>query len=281
MSAVVQESQLQGLLNGVDIPPSPAILVAIDSELRKEDADQREIARLISQDVALAGHVMHIANSPAFSTGRQLTSIAQALSVLGSNQVFNLVVCHLLKQALSDRQDAAMHRFWETSSRTAAVSAELAMHIGGVRPDIAYTFGLFHDCGIPLVIKRFPKARAVLAAANAAEDRLFTDVEEAALGTNHAVVGYFLARRWKLADFIAEGVLHHHDYSALIEPGRVSDAARRLISVCVLAEHIIRLHGQGNGQYEWPKAAENACACLGLSLGAVDDLIEDMRDGLG
>lgn len=281
MSTLVQESQLQGLLNGVDIPPSPAILVAIDSELRKEDADQREIARLISQDVALAGHVMHIANSPAFSTGRQLTSIAQALSVLGSNQVFNLVVCHLLKLALSDRQDAAMHRFWETSSRTAAVSAELAMHIGGVRPDIAYTFGLFHDCGIPLVIKRFPKARAVLAAANAAEDRLFTDVEEAALGTNHAVVGYFLARRWKLADFIAEGVLHHHDYSALIEPGRVSDAARRLISVCVLAEHIIRLHGQGNGQYEWPKAAENACACLGLSLGAVDDLIEDMRDGLG
>lgn len=280
MNAVTQESQFQGLLNGIDIPPSPAILVAIDAELKKEDANQREIARLISQDVALAGHVMHIANSPAFSTGRTLTSIAQALSVLGSNQVFNLVICHLLKLALSGKQDAAMHRFWETSSRTAAVSAELAMHLGSVRPDVAYTFGLFHDCGIPLIMKRFPKAREALAAANAAEDRLFTDVEDAMLGTNHAVVGYFLAKRWHLADFIAEGVRHHHDYSVLIEPGRVSDAARRLISVCVLAEHIIRLHGKGNGEYEWPKAAENASVCLGLSLGAVDDLIEDMRDGL-
>ncbi len=281
MNAFTQESQLHGLLNGVDIPPSPAILVAIDAELKKDAADQRVIARLISQDVALAGQVMKIANSPAFSTGRTVTSITQALSVLGSSQVFNLVVCHLLKLALSDRQDAAMHRFWETSSRTAAVSAELALHLGCVRPDIAYTFGLFHDCGIPLVIKRFANAKAVLAAANVSENRLFTEVEEEALGTNHAVVGYFLARRWHLADFIAEGVLHHHDYSVLTESGRVSEEARRLISVCVLAEHIIRLHGRGNGEYEWPKAAENACACLGLSLGAVDDLIEDMQEGLG
>lgn len=280
MNALAQENQLQGMLNGMDIPPSPAILVAIDAELKKEAADQREIARLISRDVALAGHVMQIANSPAFSTGRKLTSIAQALSVLGSNQVFNLAVCHLLKLALSDKQDADMHRFWETSSRTAAVSAELAMHLGGVRPDVAYTFGLFHDCGIPLLVKRFPKAKEALAAANAAEDRLFTEVEDGMLGTNHAVVGYFLARRWHLADVIAEGVLHHHDYRVLTEPGRVSDAVRRLISVCVLAEHIIRLDRRGTRDHEWSKAAESACVCLGLSLGAVDDLIEDMQDSI-
>lgn len=281
MNAYVQEDQLDGMLAGIDIPPSPDILVAIDAELKKEAADQREVARLISRDVALAGHVMRIANSPAFSAGRELTSIAQALSVLGSNQVFNLVVCHLLKLALSDKQDAAMDRFWETSSRTASLCAELAMQVGGLRPDVAYTFGLFHDCGIPLIVKRFATAKEALGAANAAEDRSFTEVEESLLGTNHAVVGYFLARRWHLADVIAEGVLHHHDYHVLVEPGRVSDEARRLISICALAEHIIRLHGRGNGQYEWPKAAENACACLGLSLGAVDDLIEDMRDTMG
>lgn len=269
------------MLHGVDIPPAPSILIALDAELKKVDADQREIARLISQDVALSGCVMAIANSPAFSTGRKLASIMQATNELGTQQVFNLVVVQLLKLALASDRDTSMDRFWETSARTAMVSAELAKRLRCVKPDVAYTFGLFHDCGIPLMMKRFPRAKEVLAAANAAEDRVFIDVEDEMLGSNHAVVGYFLAKRWHLTDFIAEGVLYHHDYSVLTPPGEVSDTARALISVCVLSEHIIRLHDSGNGEFEWAKAAERACKFFKLSLGAVDDLIEDMRDWLG
>ena len=281
MNAVSEEKQLHVLLNGVDIPPSPLVLVQLDTELKKEAPDQREIARLISQDVALSGSVMAIANSPAFSTGNKLASIMQALNVLGTQSVFNLVVSQLLKIALSGNQDAAMDRFWESSAQTARVAAELAKRLRCVRPDVAYTFGLFHDCGIPLIMKRFPTTRAVLAEANAAEDRVFTDIEDEMLGTNHAVVGYFLAKRWHLADFISEGVLYHHDYSMLLQSGRVSDTARALIAICVLAEHIIRLNGSGNGEQEWAKAAPVACELFGLSLSAVDDLIEDMLDWLG
>ena len=62
-----------------------------------------------------------------------------------------------------------------------------------------------------------------------------TDVEDAELGTNHAVVGYFLARRWHLADFIAEAVLHHHDYSVLARADGISETARTLIALVVLA----------------------------------------------
>lgn len=281
MNAVAEEVQLQSMLNGVDIPPCPAVLIELDAELKKDIPDQREIARLISQDVALSGHVMLIANSPAFSTGRKLVSIMQAINVLGMQSIFSLVVSQLLKLALAGDQDAAMDRFWESSAQTARVSAELAKRLRCVRPDVAYTFGLFHDCGIPLLMKRFSQTREVLAAANAAEDRGFTDVEDAMMGTNHAVVGYFLAKRWHLADFVAEGVLYHHDYSVLVKPGSVSDTARALIAVCVLAEHIIRLHGSGNGEQEWDKAASNACAYFDLSLGAVDDLIDDLIDWLG
>jgi len=126
MNAVSDETQLEKLLNGVDIPPCPAVLIEIDAELKKEAPDQREIARLISKDVALSGHVMLIANSPAFSTGHKLGSIIQALNVLGTRQVFNLVVSQLLKIALSGKPEVPMDRFWESSARTARVSAELA-----------------------------------------------------------------------------------------------------------------------------------------------------------
>jgi len=281
MNPVPEEKLLLGMLNGVDIPPCPAILVELDAELRKAHCNQREVARLISQDVALSGHVMLIANSPAFSTGKKLDSVMQAIQVLGLQSVFNLIVGHLLKVAMASGQDVSMERFWESSAQTARLSAELARRLRFVRPDVAYTFGLFHDCGIPLLMKRFPQTKEALAQANLAEDRLFTDVEDGLLGTNHAVVGYFLARRWQLPDFIAEGVLYHHDYSVLGKTGVISDVAQALIGICVLAEHIIRLHGSGDGEQEWAKAAPAACAYFNLSLGAVDDLIDDIRDWLG
>lgn len=281
MTAILDEQQLQSLLQGIDIPPCPATLVELDQELGKDAPDQRDIARIISKDVALSGRVMQIANSPAFSTGREMNSIIQALNVLGSRQVFNLVVTQLLKVAMAGGGEVAMDRFWDSSARTARLSAELARRLRCVRPEYAYTFGLFHDCGIPLMMKRFPLAKEALATANAAPERMFTEVEEQLLGTNHAVIGYFLARRWRLPEFVAQAILAHHDYAMLVPSSHIPETSRAVIAVTVLAEHIIRLHTSGNGEQEWEKAASPVCELFGLSLGAVDDLIEDMRDWLG
>lgn len=281
MNAVSEEKQLQAMLNGVDIPPCPAVLVELDAELKKDEPDQRELARLITKDVALSGHVMQIANSPAFSTGHKLSSITQALNVLGTRQVFNLVVSQLLKVAMAGKTDAGLERFWESSAQIARLSAEIARRLRCVRPDIAYTFGLFHDCGIPLLMRRFPQTKEVLAEANAAEDEVFTQIEDMRLGTNHAVVGYFLARRWRLPDEVAEAIMHHHDYTVLVRPDAFSSVVQAQIAVSILAEHIIRLHTQGDGEHEWAKAAPAACAFFNLSLVAIDDLIEDLRDWLG
>lgn len=280
MNAIPEEKVMHSMLNGVDFPPCPVVLLELDAELKKDIPDQREVAQLISKDVALSGYVMLIANSPAFSTGNKLPTIMQAINVLGMRSVFNMVVGHLLKVALAGGQDVSMERFWESSALTARVSAELAKRLRCVRPDVAYTFGLFHDCGIPLLMKRFPQTKEVLAKANSCADRIFTEVEEEALGTNHAVVGYFLAKRWHLPDFISEGVLCHHDYGVLGKPGSPGDVSRALIAINVLAEHVTRLHNTGNGEEEWAKAAESVCAYFNLSLGAVDDLIDDLLEWL-
>jgi len=156
--------------------------------------------------------------------------------------------------------------------------AEIAERLRCLPVDMAYTFGLFHDCGIPLLMRRFPQTKSVLMQANAAEDGKFTQVEDRLLGTNHAVVGYFLARRWRLPDDVAQAILHHHDYGILLRSGEVSALTQAQIAVNVLAEHAIRLHVQGENENEWPKAAAAVCGFLGLSLGGVDDLIEDLRD---
>ena len=212
MNAIPEEKLLQGMLNGVDIPPCPAILIALDAELRKEMPDLRELARLIGQDVALSGHVMLIANSPAFSTGNKAVSVKQAVNVLGTQSVFSLIVGHLLRVALAGGQDVSMERFWESSAQTAQVSAELARRLRCVRPDIAYTFGLFHDCGIPLLARRFADYSETLRLA-ATTDRSLVDVENERHHVSHTLVGSILAQTWQLPDLVCDAIRDHHRFA--------------------------------------------------------------------
>ncbi|WP_415033414.1 HDOD domain-containing protein [Azonexus sp.] len=278
MDAVVDEQQISSLLKGVDIPPRPTILLELDKELGKENPSTAELVRLISSDVALSGHLMQVANSPAFAGAAPLSSITQAVQFLGTRSIFSIVVSRLLQVALESKLEGRLERFWESSTLTANLCVEIAERLRCLPADIAYTFGLFHDCGIPLLMRRFPQTKSVLMQANAAEDGTFTQIEDRLLGTNHAVVGYFLARRWRLPADVAQAILHHHDYSVLLRASEFSHTMRAQIAVSVLAEHAIRLHTQGESENEWPKAAAAVCAFLGLSLGGVDDLIEDLRD---
>ena len=149
-----------------------------------------------------------------------------------------------------------MERFWASSAQTAQVSAELAKRLRCVRPDIAYTFGLFprlrHSAAGQSV---FRKPRRQLAKANVAEDRLFSMSRMPGWAPIMRWSAISLARRWHLADFIAEAVLHHHDYSVLAGRTAFGDSTYALIALVVLAEHIARIHNTGDGEEQWGKAA--------------------------
>lgn len=280
MTEAWSEEQVRAALGGVDIPACPEILVKLDAELNQDDPDQRRIAKLISGDVALAGRVMQLVNSPALSRGRRVDSIMQGITVLGLGQMFPLVVAELLRRALGSPPGVPMERFWDSAARTALTAAQLARRLGQVRPDQAYTFSLFHDCGIPLLMVRFANYKAVLVAANSQDAQSFCAVEDRLLGTNHAVVGYFLARRWKLPDYLAQAVLHHHDYGVLEESGSLDQASRAVIGINVLAEHLVRHHALLPADEEWGKGASAFGHYFGLAEHDVTDLIDDMLEWL-
>lgn len=279
MTAPQNAENLLALPQGLDIPACPAVLVELEAEMKKDAPDQRVIARLISRDVSLSGQIMQLVHSPAFLGSRKVASIDQALAVLGFRQVFNLVVAQLLKQALSGLPEATLERFWDSAANIARVSSELARRLRCVSPDVAYTFGLFHDCGIPLIMMRFDNYREVLAEANNAPAGVgFTQVEDERIGTNHATVGYFLARRWKLPDTVAGAIRWHHEFSLLDHGSHLAKPQQFIIALNALAEHVIRMHAQLTVEADWEKARPHVGDLLALAPSELDDLIEDMLD---
>lgn len=271
----IDDSRIEEALKGVSIPSCPAILTELLGELRKPQANGKRVAQLISQDVGLAAMVVKTANAPLFGSSRQIGSVADAIKLLGFNTVSNLVCEGLLRSAIGTR-DASLERFWDSSVHTAAVSAQLAGRLGGSSRETAYTFGLFRDCGIPLLVQRFPDYKQVLGRANDCADRAFTEVEDEALSTNHAVVGYFLARSWGLTDTVSQGILCHHDYALLEDPVGLAVESRALIALNVFAEHIVSHHLRLRQDMEWIKAAERVASFFGTSIDELDDLADDI-----
>ncbi|MDR1854238.1 MAG: HDOD domain-containing protein [Azoarcus sp.] len=261
-------------LHGIVIPACPAILTQLTNELRSPLINSKKIASLIGQDVGIAAMVIRTANSPLVGGGRRIASIADAVKMLGFGSLANLVNEALLQNTIST-QGGALDRFWDSSRYTAIAAKRLARVVGRVNPETAYTFGLFHDCGIPLLTQKHPEYKEVLRQCNDSTDRVFTDIEEAAIGTNHAILGYYLARTWGLADSVTLGILSHHDYAQLEDPRNISSEAHRLIAINVMAEYIASTHLRTVQDEEWLKARDAVSVCLGYVPSDLDDIADD------
>lgn len=273
------DGQLEATLKEIGIPPRPAILDEIAREMRSDDPDFNRVAKLIGRDVGLAASFLKTANSPYYGLRHKARSVRDALVILGLNVAGRTIAGLILRHVLPGGNK--MERFWDASDRTAQLSAWL-VHKLGAQPDAqsddAYTFGLFRDCGIPIMMRKFEHYPKVLNEANNDAERPFTEVEEASLPTNHALVGCLLAQSWWLPEATCLAIRHHHDY-VLLRAGLQSlpAASRRLIALAQLAEWLLQnVSGMGMTQ-EWKKMGDACLAQLNLSEADLPGMIEEAR----
>jgi len=278
MSAKIEElddTRLNEVLKGISIPSSPAVLTELATELRKPLVNNKQIAHIIGKDVGLAAIVIKSANSPLFGSTRRISSIADGINLIGFGTLTNLVYEGLLRSHITTHE-ASLERFWDNSAHAAGVSSELADIMGDTSPDTAYTFGLFHDCGIPMLVQRFPNYKDILRQANESRDRSFTTVEEETISTNHATIGCLLARSWGLPETVSTGILCHHEYDVLLDPQGLADESLTLIAISALADYITGQHLRLRQDMEWLKAAQKVATYFGRSPQEIEDIADDV-----
>jgi HD-like signal output (HDOD) protein len=266
-------AEAEKIIASVAIPPRPSIVDAVLAERGKSEPDLRRIGQLVSTDVGLAAAVLKTINSPFFGLRRQVTSIDHGVNMLGMKNISALVMSLSLRNAVPTQ---GLDRFWDEAARTALVSAFLAQTLGCAPKEDAHLFGLFHDAGIPLLMRRFPNYRDVLKKANMEPARSFTDVEDAELGTNHAVVGALLAKGWQLPEPIRLGIGQHHDMD--IFSSRLPTESLNLIALIHLAEHIESGYSRLSSNAEWDKRGAAVMAHLMLSHEQFEELAKDAQE---
>lgn len=256
---------------GVTIPPQPRVLHELQENLARGVADVRVLARIIAQDAGIGAVLFKVVQSAAFRKFQPFTSLEHVLQAIGIQQTGNLVRAIALSSALPSKHNRkAFEAFW---SRSQAIS-ELAMLIADERvtvcnifPDQACLAGIFHDCGVPVLMQRFSTYCKDMrldesgAGLNLAE-------EDARFNADHCVVGYLVGKHWKLPDFICDAIRYHHDM-ARIE----NHAARTMVAILQLAIHVYYLD-QRLADPEWGVVCAEVLDELGLSEETLPEVLD-------
>ncbi|MCL2829237.1 MAG: HDOD domain-containing protein [Betaproteobacteria bacterium] len=273
----LERRYLQEILKGIPIPSSPAVLSELRAELQSPAPSHQSVARIVGRDVGLSAAVLKSANSPPFGSNGQISSVTAGIKLIGFDTLASLIHERLSSGGAGASGGASLERFWDSSSYVALVCADLAEALGGIPPDTAHVFGLFRDCGIPLLVQRFPDYKKLLGRANDSPNRDFTAVEDDAIFTNHAVMGYLLTRSWKLPKTLAAGILHHHDYELLRDEDHgLAEQTRLLIAIGAFADHITGQHLRLKQDQEWKKAGQKVAAYFSRTDQEISDLADDM-----
>ncbi|MDD5175044.1 MAG: HDOD domain-containing protein [Sterolibacterium sp.] len=264
-------------IGSLQIPPRPEVVTALMEEKNREEPNFKRIAKLITVDVGLSAAMIKAVNSAAFGLDRKLASVPQALHLLGLKQVTSIATALVVRNMSGGRSSASLERFWDSAEKVALICARIAKQLR-VPADEAYSYGLFHNCGIPMLMQHFPSYKDALTAANREEGKSFTACEEAGVGTNHSAVGYFLARSWNLPNELCQAILRHHELE-VFDVTKVEDHMLNYIGIGHLAEHVHHLSARNGEDIEWSKFEDAVLKHFGLSDEDYQDIVEGRLAG--
>lgn len=258
------------LASQIIIPPQPSILLEIDKLLKKPNDQLTAIGNLINKDVGLSAAIFKLVNSSFYKTSTPITSIQKAITVLGLTQVSNLIKGLSLRKALGG-QEVAYEKFWERSDEIATLSAIIAkkqISACNIAVDQAYMAGLFHECGVPILMQRFPEYCQSFRLNQGSNWPDFKE-EDKRFSTDHCVVGFMVTKHWNLPEFICQAVRFHHELLS------VDHAALTLVSILQMARH---LHKKINrmADEEWTRNAAQVLEEIGVGKEGAVEFMEDV-----
>lgn len=281
VSQGLSPEQLQKVIATIDIPVCPAVVAEALAESQKDQPSLNKLAKLISSDPSMAAAALKLVNSALYRGGSTISGVRPAVERLGTKNVVCIVVAVALRASVDGLPAAWLDKFWRRINHLALVAAVVARRQFGISPDAAYTYTLFHDAAIPMLVKRFKDYEQVMAAARA-QGKPLIEAESSYFPCSHPVIGSLMVRNWGLPPLLGQAIRFHHepdvyDLSDRILPG----GALSLIAVTQMAEFLVA-EVLGDDELEGPPTLhERAMGFLGISDHDLDDLRERAAAALG
>lgn len=192
----------------IKISSIPSVLKKIMEITENSNSSITDLEAIIEHDQTLALRIVGISNAVFYGFPRKISSISQAILVLGFEMVKGLAISMVVFKGISGDRRNDVNAIWQHSFEVALASTLLAQKTGLISKDTAFLAGLLHDIGRPIIFQVYGKNYLDVSAPDSAG---LIALEEESFGAAHPEAGAWFADKCKLPDDCVAAIRHHHD----------------------------------------------------------------------
>lgn len=217
-----------------DIPQFPQHVLELERKIADQNAVFDDLATIISKDPSMIADILKHANSAYYMLPRKVSSIKEAVKLIGFGGLKNLVIAYTTNKLLMNTLNIkSISRVMEHSYEVGFIAFNLAKNLNKkMLLDDIYLIGLLHDIG-KIIIKGVQPGLMEKITEICNKKGISSDILEGLTnGYNHSIIGAKLAEKWNFPHTFVETILYHHI------PQQVESGNRDFVYAVYLADRI-------------------------------------------
>lgn len=268
MSTSTDLTRLRARIENINsLPTIPSVLERLLGVIDNPRISLSEISEFIANDPALTTRVLRMVNSPVYGFPGRISSVSQAVVLLGVDVVKGL----LLGVSVFDLMQKAMVGLWEHSLGCAIIARLIAKAKGLKDPEEVSVAGLIHDLGKVILYLQIPDRYEQAMQVAESTKVSIAEAEQNSFDITHAQVGSWIAAKWNFPSALIEPISYHH------RP-QLAKGAPLTTAIVHVADLIIRARGFGfAGDHGLPVINPVAWDLVGLSEETLRTVISEME----
>ncbi len=261
--------ELKSLIDSAQkLPNIPKVVRELIESFNDEDVNTEDIASKIAADQVLTAKVLRVANSAHYGGHRKVSSVGDAVFVLGFNAVRTLVLASGITGAFRAPEGFNLPAFWHYSFAVAGVCKWLARYSKDPA-ETAFTCGMIHNIGELLIHILLPEeCKEIQKLVDKGERN--SEIEKNVLGFNFPEAGAELANRWKFPEVIVSAIRYQ------LNPEGAPEFSR-LAGLIYLADYIVHMNEIGDQAALLAGFPNDLATELGINLAKMMNAIEETK----
>ena len=225
----------------------PEVAMRVNTMVDDPECSVDDVARVIETDPSLSARMLGIANSAMYGFSKEISTVARAVTVLGTRQIRDLILATAAAKAFENMSNdlISIDDFWHHSIYCGLLAKHIAVAKKIRHAETMFMAGLLHDIGHLIMFNQIPEQiqQILLETLQPDADELF-EIERRDLGFDHTEVGGALARLWTLPPILQETIEFHH------EPQRATEFAEEVF-ITHVANRVASLPYSEDSEKNW------------------------------
>jgi len=196
-----------------ELPPFPVVVQRALQLVADPRSSTQEVVDVIQFDQSITADLLRLCNSAYFGLQRKVSSLREALVLIGFNQLFEIVLSRQTSHLFSNPSpgyDLQRGELWRHSVTCALLSGIISRRLGRPPSPVLFTATLLHDIG-KVVLSEFVNDYFGEIQKLVTEKSIsFSDAEKEILGIDHAELGGKITEQWQFPKVIVSSVRFHH-----------------------------------------------------------------------